>query len=1614
MACKYIFDGHTFNSEVELDDFLIESGRYLSQLGDIVFSFTAKQNYVHSIIDNIKKKSKEEYNLYMKWVNDEKAYTYGEDGEEEIVKKPYTGINAYLASLTDPQLFPEFRDKDYWNNRFNSWRKGQFDASEKETLQIDIYLTESELKEKYANATNEELDSFRDKIKEKWKFQCRSGDAVHEVFQLYFTRKYGKFGFEQDNVIRYILDNMSKRNIDFLPKKDGKININSIVAQAENIRHQLESKYISKDGESLMYFPEFIITDTVAKKGNLNTDKVLGKIDLLIIDPKGQLHIVDYKTSIKSTTNSAKELTYKYQLAAYARILNRHGLNMYSGDLLIAPIKLQNFRKNEDVYIYDDVEVGTKIESLDLSSKIMDNLEEFLPSRHDINITTQKAQEKTGEWMSKNFPAYIADRLLNEKLITKHLKKLGVFNKKNSNGEYEYQPNDSTEKIVDAEEAGLVQKVLKYRQSLLPKKLKVMGQIKRYIQDGINSHNVNFPIYSSARKNVSPTWLKDTLGKYCDGNWEIVDNEIWDAYGIICLKDNTTNQVDFIKISTNYLTSNHTEFKGNKSFYQGIGLASKWQSDVDENSKFNSLMLEAVNGNIELMELLCLLTTTGSLQGTKIGNLGVLNPWDSEYILPTNEELLYSFNQLQQFNPVEDDKFSSGEIQFANRFERVRNLLFDILNAGQLSNWKDDYNVFENVAKSCTSIFDNITDDITTQQQIDKLLELDEILKSSTFKKADELEASYTDSRNLAQLHIQLHNEIQLAITALKGINFRQQLKDHNKWAESILIWKRGLSGSYTDNPGNLSSETLNLITKLVLECYQNVRDDTLKAKAKLDKYTKTLKEDKNIGYIGENLYVNQADLYKNLYEEKDGDLLFKDVNDPSLSIAEKEYLEYALDVINKNRFNCSEETLQDMKESHDLKYYRVPLARGDIDSLASSRGLIAAFREKIKEFNPKYIFEKTQQAVEGIEYIERTEEPTELIYKMTNMFDCGEESIDKRIKIIQSVGIQNLERNLETLVLKHQFAYFQQEQMNTVFPVIKAATIHLQQEGAKLNQVYEDDLQYTRDYIENKIFNRSIVNPKLKEANKILQYIRNAASRLTLAFSPVQMFYQPLQGFWQTISLIARKPNGTQAFSIKNVIKAYKLVYADLFNFSGKPTLISRLNELYGINDMDMNQFVERILKNKKGIWNMDNLMMKFSNRPDYYNRMIIFVSQMLEDGSFYAHSLDKDGNLVYNWKEDKRFEKYAANPTLKTNDPEYNRQKALYYAMAFQFKTEHVKSLDGSNFEINMQQPIDLPRAYTNKQAESIKNIADDIYGYYSHEKKSMIQATALGGMWLQFKTYWSGKKNQYLRSGGVKLQGHFVPKVEKKTLPDGSVIEIHWYNQVDKDGNIIKDVPPIPDKKPSENYTGPIATEDSQKISPYTVWEGRWQEGIILTLADIFKDKHIFDNFKSKWNEENDILRICYRSNLKQLGIDLFMFGILGSLLGSLLGDWLEDLKRENKDNKDFVTGCGIAAANIMVYSVKNSFLDFNFFDSIGSPLGQWTPFAFDFVSRQAANVYNVAMGDEDFWDGMLKVASVGRQLKPMFDSLKPDMFRTKQEGGTWESRAARRNRERRENE
>ena len=1589
MACRYFYKGHEFNSELELDDFLIEKRPFEPLLGDIVFSLTQEQTNIAAQIERIEKESskvREEAKKIRR-----QAKEYDENGEPLIKKPPYIGVNRFVGEYRTPsgkRIIREFTDKTYWEERFIDWKNGHYTEDERMLFGVSEGTKISDPKQH---------DKMQKDMQEKWKNQAKAGDAIHNVLQLFFTKDAdGEYLFKMsdEDFKQYCLDNLDADNKDFITEP--------VISRTIEYARQLHQKIKSEFGDNCIFNPEFTL---VQKTNTINPDVLLGMVDLLIVDANGGIHILDYKTSIHpfEEYSSDKQLGYNYQQAIYNRMLEKYGFNMVGSKIMIAPIQILGFHKDSnDKWVYDDIKSDRIYEHIEnMEDKIWSNIDDFLIAPFKVSITTDQVISTAHKGMVQWFPDYSDGRLDNEKATLEWLKKRDLL-KKNANNVFEFKRYSTNEPPITSDnETDFVKKVTEYFIKEAPKRTRkaqeLRVKIKEAIKKGIEHVEFPTPIY----KNENLTWLKDTISQYCNGNWTVDEQaqELLDNFGIIMLKTREDRdvppQIDFIRVSTRDLTQNYRKYTNKKNPYKNRkSLVGALQSDIQALSKQDNLMLEAGVGNVELMETMLVINQIKGLKGRTIGNIQVVNPSFGNGLQASNEELLYCFNELNKLKTVVDNKFMSGEIKLATRWELVKQKVAHVLSTGALTKWEGDYSIFKNFTEA-TSVLDSA---IQGPGEIEsKVKALEQCLEMLTGKNLGntrsllqkQLDRVYKDQTNLKKAHIDLYNTIILAIGDLKGVKYRQQLQDHYQWFSDIMqTTSEGLTGNYSDNPGNLRSETLNLVTKLVTEAYQNTRDEIQRKNVKLRKLVEELKKQKSFGSIWENTVGNQVDLYKKMYTKTaDGDILF--VNPNTLQGAERAFLEFVLVEINKDRFpQKSDQVILENIRKEDPEYYRVPLCVGGSDTTASTRGLLTMFKSKLEYFMPSKAWDLAKKKMEGIfnsEDSTRSNE-SELMYKMTNMFDQGNDP-ERRIEKIADLEARKipLELNLETLLLKHMFAYSVQRNMDEVFPLIKSSMIHIQAQGAQAGISVKNDTTYLEEYIKNKIFNQSIVSKENEGWVKKANMLKKAASMFTLAVAPVQMFYQPLQGLWNDISLMIRKPDGKDSFTFKHFLAAIKLVFGDLTHFSDKPTLCSALNELYGINDMDMNTYVDRISTAKKGIWNMSNFLFKFASRPDFYNRMTIFTAQMMGDGCLDAHSLDSEGRLVYDWTQDNRFSEFAKNP--KGNTKIINKQRSLYYTIAQQFVNEHARDKDGNLFELNMNKPNPLPRAYTNKQAESMKSLGDNIYGYYSHEKKSLIMSTAIGSLWLQFRTYWSGKKDQYLGHGGVKLQGdweHYAENGEK------------YYYETNENGVVLYDQPPLSESQMREKGL-PL-------VAPVMRWRGQWQEGIMLTLADFAKsswnERSIIKGWQSKFGDDVDpYLKKVYKCNMQQLAYDLIMFAVIGSILGALLGDWLDNLKKENRKNRDFVTGLGVAAANVAVMSVKNSFLDFNFFSSIGSPFGQWTPFSIEWGARIFKNWWRVATGDEDFWDGVVNTSGGLKQMKPALDAIKPDMFRTEREGGTF---------------
>lgn len=1598
-----------FESPAALDDFLIEKQEFESKFGDIVFSRGKPFLRTKDIIENQILPKANNLESLMAEARQRSTSAVYDDDEVLEYRRPYVGVNRFLSGLKpngSDLLFPEFRlEEEYWPRRINEWTR-PLDGSEKVSDrftddEIDIFFNGNSHEEKKQNArllNQEEAKQLKKLMSQKWKFQANAGTTIHYVLQQYFTKnENGILNGESEGFFEFVKNNIQKDIINSGIKwNDGLINdtvINQLITYAGKLKEQFRKKY----GKDCEFYPELKISHQLSKLKEGEPDILFGIIDLAIIDKKGQIHYFDYKSSPKdySKFDVAKKRTYTYQLAMYGKLLRKYGLDYRNSDIGILPIQFQNLQlansdeahsdPNKAQFKYTDItypidgtgniEIETDIQKsifgMNSSGEqpVLDVLDDYLPEELILDAPSEDIIQNVNDQISTWFPNYKQFKAKSDEEIKEMLEKADALTPQLRNGKnvWVFKPKGAYTKEITADsQFELVEKIKKqqirwekskeWMAKTVIKALKIATEPNGTIEDA-RQYLSSVDTKGIYEKEGLANWFIDTLAKYCNGNWEVIEHDSLKHFGIILLRNKVTKQqIDVVKMSSSNLYYN--PFSGKNTM-----LTSAFQNDISESSNQNSLMLQGYVGNIELIETMLALNNIpqlfmGEYSSAVIGDIQIINSFRGDGISAQNEELLYSFNKLNQLSELKTkNNISEGIVKFGTAFELATTAFEEAMISSSSFVLKESQ---FNSAKS--KLDESIDGDIEDKKKAIK----DIIYRLENTSGYEYLKAGLTKDLLLNKPEARLYYKMLNALANLNGITYKQQIKDHDKWLQERTfsgILQRGISGTYLDNPGNLLSDALNSVAKLVTQAYQNIRNSMSSKVAKIRKATEELKISK--GYTGlTQLGGNATDMYKNMTKVVNGDLMFTDINDPELTVPEKNYLKLILEIINENRFGgkYTKEQLEAMRDSYEPQYYRVPLAIASSESRDSEIGLTDGLMERFRRFNPKNALAEMRAAVEGIfDENDDSYKSSEFLFTMNNMFDRTEGKIKNRLDAIEKNGAGFFERNLEVLAFKHTYAYESAKQLNEVFPMMKAAMGFLANAGNTVNDNFKNDTEYLINYIKNSVKGQPIQKgEKMEKATLVAGKIKQIASFMALSFSPVQGMYQTIQGLWQDISLIIRKPDGTNAFTIKNMYEAAKEVYKDLFHYHTAPTKCQLINEWLGVNDMDMNLYAERMRTDQYNKYNFTNFAFKFASRPDFYNRMTIIIAKMKADGIWDALEV-KDGQLIYNYKKDKRFEVFANNH--QTSNPKYQEQQALYYTIAKQFINEGVYNPDGTKFEIG--QP--LPYAWTNQEAESVKSLCDLIYGYYSHEKKSLIHATFLGSLYMQMKTYWSGKKNQYLAPGGVRIQGKWVHAVdsEKNLL----------YYQLNNDGTI--------------NYNEPPTTTNTGYA--FYQWKGQWQEGVILTLANIFRNGISREGLKKGWNDtwnnEDENISTIRRSNIKQFGTDIMFYGLIGLLFaGFFMADWDKDMQKKAKETNTLSDALKATAVHVTRVSLGQSADDFNWAATIGNPAVNWSPFSFTQFTNVGKRVGNLIIGDHDFYNGVVNSFATGKQLKPLMEYIK----------------------------
>ncbi len=1672
MTCKYNLRGINFNSEEELNDFLLNLEGNQSSLNDVVFqsldgtkvSLTAEQNNYRKLL----KEAEEEYSKFEKQGIRVKNLQESEEVEPEDLddmgsfKYPFISVTDLIHSLRGRKTeyaFPIFRSDEYWQEKFKLYKNGIYDSYE---LQFIGKLLKKDASGNYLPVDDQEtLNKIRDRIEGKlsngtrkgglWKQQGECGNLVHDVFSRFYRDTIGikqANGTWEKGPHLYKLKDNPEQILEYFKEKykDNRYAtepvLNSIIQQCIKFDTELRNQY-GKD--CFIRTEQKITADLDYKVDNNNVTKVIGKMDLLVIgdkDHKGKVGIIDFKCSPKDYTtsnaandpnlyNSAKILTFKYQLAVYRRILKAMGVNPQNGgiDLFVVPLKFENFKMDDrDKVSFGGISsLDTMLQKLSNSdggaenTNIESNLDQVFPSKGELYIRTaestnivENTKNITKEWFS------VVDKNKTTEDYVEQIKEAGGIKFDEQSGEYYYKPNKYNDnglipvkaKTKEEATARIIEELKRrddYNQSYVSNTTSSMRKkfINYYTKDSTDNPMDTISDYTSASSSSkrNTDYLKNNLSKYTNREvWmpvpeKLTDqiNSTLDQFGILMFRNKTNGLVDIVRVTGDYNPTKKVRLKGNEYV-----LGNYLPDSVSHNSA-DSLTMISTTGNIELLETMVVLNQLEGIfdpnvsnvknELTGIGNVKLICPSSQVGLEVPNEQLLYNFTRLcqQNKNLIKNNFITNttqdGKIKMAT--------YLDIL--------KQDFN--EIMLKTNTESFNKLTADI--KQSVSKFdfknKTLEEIkqdlltLDQNLIKFHPEVTQNIQDKLNDDSPQFKLHKDILYAIAELSGVKMVQQIEQHKKWEVNLSKEKLGISGTMIDNPGTLQSAILNQATNQVTIAYQNTRDSVAKFDQILKEKVKKLKEKKGFNWISQNLTGNQTrDLYYNMYDHKSSDVKFINPWDSdqakSLTTEEIEFLKYAIIKINSTRGNGL--NLDTLLKNPDLmgkliagdetgKYLKAPLVKGDFASEVAIRGGILNFiRDRFKYLTlwksstRGLVKKKIDDNVTGL--LDTSSSTYDLINKgdqweaVNNMSRLDDpKNQEYRERKLKERGKEYFEHNLETLLLKQHSAYVMADELNKVFPVIQSLLIHLNAQGSILNTKFTNDVQYLLDYIKTKIHNQPIEDRTKQEAK--LRDIANEtmkwASRLSLAYN-VRQTYQFLDGIWQDIKLIVKYPE----FTKENLFWAWKYVMGDLFTKHGDEKSIPELlNMQYGINDMDMNTYIDRIKSDNTGLFtHFWDTGFRFASRPDYYNRMTIFLAQMKNDGSFEAHSI-KDGKLIYDWTKDKRFKAFAEN---SSNKEEYNKAKSNYITLARQLMEEGALNEDGSLFKMNILHPelAPLPKAYSNRESEGRKAFSDRIYGYYAHEKKSMFNSTFVGALTMQMNTYWSAKKNQWIQQSSYTQEGHWENYEE-----DGKA----YYWKIGEDGQL----------EMTDQPTG----------LPVQVWKGNPQEGIIVTVSKLISafngNYEGIDDSGIKGIKEllrgDDIdpdLQRLYKANLGQLIYDFIMLLLLGIFASNIMQSGAKQYAKEHTNDK-FANALANTALTIGTGIITSSGTDFNPAESIFGRGVQWTPFSIQSAKNTLNQYKSFLSGNQDFYDAIIKTSAATKTTAPMWEFVKLNTIGTK---------------------
>lgn len=699
---------------------------------------------------------------------------------------------------------------------------------------------------------------------------------------------------------------------------------------------------------------------------------------------------------------------------------------------------------------------------------------------------------------------------------------------------------------------------------------------------------------------------------------------------------------------------------------------------------------------------------------------------------------------------------------------------------------------------------------------------------------------------------------------------------------------------------------SIRFFQELVSEASQQINVETIKIATEVNTATKKFLDAAGVSSVTRNLTGNTDSYYEQLYEQTEdgteihGNMILKNPYDPRVSLADpqREYLEVILWSINRLRMPhldaaAKELSYEELKQNQQAwlaykesvmqndKYRHVPLVRKDgAKNLGVTWRMLFSKDQSLQDANKEttsFFRRLHERCLQQLEPMLLTPEQKKYHYQ-------GIDSKSSEWTYHSPYNLQNEHRaetllkndkrdweiNLNYVTITYAAAQFSEVFYNQVLQMAGNIMGELQMAEIMTGQNLEDTKKALKDRIKISVFHTNLIKDELKTSISVVAWSKQLTSYLKIAGRPALWIKEMIVGSIKNVAQVyAEAIVNDTPITVAHLLKAATIVYTNgLFTENAAPfegetlgdfRLINQLNNLYRINDRDLNVIGDTLSYDHNGLANIGSRMLYINTTsPDWFHRMTLLVGKMLADGTWDAHFLNKEGKLQYNAIKDKRYKEFLLYYTShegdlshEPTDESYIKAKTLYQLKLQQLKKEGFKYLETGE---NGQFSIDLPVAYSQQEMNSFKEQVGMLFGYYSHEERTSVQKGLYWFLQTQFQTFLPGQWKYYFAPGNI----------------DSSVGKtMHMVDPITKEGLYYK----------NEEGLVKIVKESelalSERTNPVYQFVHEPVEGVCISTL-----KTLNEICSGKWDSENN------KDRHRRAGLFLFNF-LLSLMLKALWG-------------------------------------------------------------------------------------------------------------------------------